>query len=153
MTQDKKYHPPDVGHKASADQLHHHADVVHQRQVIEQQKQRAKAEHEAHHAYFEFMNREFTDEDIKQIEELTGDAVHRGDYEVEILRFPASYLVDKGRAINNAAEDWLASLTGFTKSLYDAYHEIGEPMGYRLTARALDYPNGMLGNVGSFLKW
>ena len=39
--------------------------------------------------------------------------VEHGQEEIEIMRFPAHFCTDHGRAINNFEADWPDSLTGF----------------------------------------
>jgi hypothetical protein len=45
------------------------------------------------------------------------------------------------------------SLTGFTKRRYKFWHKEPEPHGYKLRAQIMDFPDGVPGDVGMFLKW
>lgn len=58
-----------------------------------------------------------------------------------------------GRAINNSDRNWPIYLTGYAKSIYDAHETMTKPLGYRLTARILSYPDGRIGDIGLFLNW
>lgn len=153
MADDEDRQAPIPAHSVPAESLHHHVDDVRLRKERHKSEELRHQEEEARHAYFEFMNRKFTEADERRIEDITGNAVHAGEYEVEILRFPAWYLPDKGRAINNGEENWPASLCGYAARLYEAYDEIGKPLGYRLAARVLDYPRGMIGDIAIYLRW
>jgi len=153
MDPEEKVHAPPPAKQAKAADLHHHADVVHQRQASEHEEQLRRLKEEEHHAFFEFLSRPFTDEDFAELRERTGEAVHEGMYEVEITRFPAAYLPDHGRAINNDDEDWPKSLIGYAARIYDVYRKYGEPNGYKLIARVLDYPHNMIGTIGLYLHW
>jgi hypothetical protein len=73
--------------------------------------------------------------------------------ELMVMSFPADYCTDKGRRINNADADWPESLQGRAKRGYDFYQQNLKALGYKLYARVLDYPGGMPGTVGFFLKW
>lgn len=81
-------------------------------------------------------------------------AVERGQNEIMVLRFPAAWLSDKGRAINNFEADWPATLTGRAKAAYEeVFKKELEPMGYKLKAQILNFPGGMPGEVGVYLSW
>jgi hypothetical protein len=69
------------------------------------------------------------------------------------VSFPASYCNDAGRRINNNLPDWPDSLEGFAKRAYDYYTRELQPLGYRLGAQILDYPDGVPGTVGLTLRW
>jgi hypothetical protein len=92
-----------------------------------------------------------------QVRERVNAAVRRaaedGRHEIQIVVFPASYCNDNGRRINNNEPDWPASLEGFSKRAYDYYEKELRPLGYKIRVEILDYPGGMLGNVGMFLSW
>ena len=51
------------------------------------------------------------------------------------------------------APDWPNSLEGFAKKAYEFYVAELKPLGFKLTAQVLDYPEGMPGNIGLFLSW
>lgn len=71
----------------------------------------------------------------------------------QALTFPAKFCNDHGRRINNLGPDWPDSLEGFAKKAYDYYVKELKPLGYKLTAQILDFPDGMPGTVGIFLSW
>ncbi|KAA0678578.1 hypothetical protein [Roseomonas genomospecies 6] len=80
-------------------------------------------------------------------------AAERGVNEIQIVRFPSSYCSDGGRAINNFEPNWPDSLTGFAREVYDNYENQLKSRGYKLRAQILDYPGGMPGDIGLFLRW
>jgi hypothetical protein len=81
-------------------------------------------------------------------------AVERGQNEVMVMRFPATWLTDKGRSINNFEADWPSTLTGRAKAGYEEVFKTKlEPMGYKLKAQILNFPGGMPGEVGLFISW
>lgn len=69
------------------------------------------------------------------------------------MRFPSAYCTDRGRAINNFEPDWPQTLTGFAKKAHAFYEKELAPLGYKVRAQIMDYPDGMLGDVGIFLRW
>jgi hypothetical protein len=69
------------------------------------------------------------------------------------VRFPSTYCTDGGRAINNYEADWPNTLTGFAKRAFEFWQKELEPKGYKLRAQILDFPGGMPGDVGMFLRW
>ena len=80
-------------------------------------------------------------------------AAERGVNEIQVTRFPSSYCTDGGRAINNFEPDWPNSLTGFAREAYENFDKHLRSKGYKLRAQILDYPGGMPGDVGLFLRW
>ena len=150
---DKHYKEPSPKEQVPARALHHHVEEVrHEHEVQHEHELEHEAELERH-ARFEFMSRAFTEEDRQHVKDLISNAVHAGEFEVEVLRFPAAYLDDKGRAINNREADWPRSLTGYAESLYAAYLDVAQPLGYRIKARVLNYPRGMIGDIALVLEW
>lgn len=150
---DKDYQKPPESERISATQLQQRiADSV-----IEEAKKRAdqarKQNESKRKEYQEFMAKRFTESDRVQLRARGERAAEQRQFEIEILRFPSEYLEDHGRRINNFDKDWPVSLTGYAKSVYDAYKDLGHPQGYKLIARVLDYPNGMIGDIGIFLSW
>jgi hypothetical protein len=69
------------------------------------------------------------------------------------LRFPSTYCTDGGRAINSFEPDWPKTLTGFAKRAHEFWQKELEPQGYKVRAQIMDFPGGMPGDVGIFLKW
>jgi hypothetical protein len=49
--------------------------------------------------------------------------------------------------------DWPDSLEGFAKKAYEFYQKELRPLGYKLHAQVIDFPGGMPGEIGLFLKW
>ncbi len=80
-------------------------------------------------------------------------AAQRGETEIMVMRFPNELCTDKGRAINNADENWPDSLTGRPRQAYELWRERLRPAHYKLKAMIVDWPGGMPGDVGFFLSW
>jgi CBS domain-containing protein len=80
-------------------------------------------------------------------------AAESGGKECMLLRFPNELCTDGGRAIDVAQDGWPATLRGEAAELYLRWERELKPRGFRLTARVLEYPNGMPGDIGLFLIW
>jgi len=100
-----------------------------------------------------FLQSEFLERDLEILGLKVIDAAKRGKYEVEVMKFPAAYCTDEGRAINNSEKDWPDTLQGKAKSFFDIWKEHGQPYGYRLKVRINDYPGGFIGSVSLLINW
>lgn len=112
-----------------------------QKQGHEEDLQKAFAERDLHPEWQERLNRAIT------------NAVNQGKNELMVMRFPADWCTDKGRAINNFEPDWPKTLTGFAQRAMQVYEKELAPLGYSAKAQVLNYPGGMLGEVGLFISW
>jgi hypothetical protein len=100
-----------------------------------------------------FMTEEVPPGAIEHVMGLIRRAAERGRSELMVMQFPSSYCSDGGRAINNQEHEWPKTLEGRAKRGYEIFEAQFKPKGYRLRAQILDYPSGMLGDVGLFLSW
>ena len=100
-----------------------------------------------------FMRSEIGPEAYERVNAAVRRAAEQGSHQVQIITFPASYCNDGGRRINNSEPDWPNSLEGFAKKAYEFYEKELKPLGYRAHVEIIDYPGGMPGNIGMFLKW
>jgi N-acetylglucosamine kinase-like BadF-type ATPase len=100
-----------------------------------------------------FMEREVHPEAKARVSEVVRRAAERGENEILAIRFASTWCSDRGRAINNVEPDWPTSLTGFAARAYEFYDKELRPHGYKLRAEVLDFPGGMPGEIGIFLRW
>ena len=100
-----------------------------------------------------FMHRDVHPEVKERLNAAVRRAAEQGIHQLQVITFPASYCNDGGRRINNREPDWPSSLEGFAKKAYEYFDKELKPLGYRLHVEILDYPGGMPGNIGMFLKW
>lgn len=149
----KSYNDPSQDELVSASDLHHHVEEVRERNQREKREKDAARHRKELAARREFLDRDFTEEDRQHVMNLIRHAVHDGKMEVEVLRFPAWYLEDGGRAINNTEPDWPKSLCGYAAKCFEAYTRLVQPLGYKMIARVLDYPNGFIGTIALYLRW
>ena len=120
------------------------------RETLERKK---KEEEEDQH-----LRQSFMQEDIRpNVMELLNAAVRRAaeqnQNEIMVMSFPSAWCSDHGRAINNAAPDWPGSLQGRARKGIEFYEQHLKPLGYKVRAQILNYPDGMPGDVGLFLSW
>lgn len=116
-----------------------------------EKKRKADSEHDELREAF--VSREIHPEVLERVSRAVRSAAERGQKEVLVVRFASAYCSDRGRAINNSEPDWPGTLTGFAKRAYDFWQKELEPHGYKLRAEIMDFPGGMPGDVGIFLKW
>lgn len=100
-----------------------------------------------------FMTRDLHPEVRDRVNAAIRRAAEQGNHELQALTFPAAYCNDGGRRINNSEPDWSSSLEGFAKHAYEFYVKELQPLGYKLRVEILDYPGGMPGSIGMFLRW
>ena len=70
-----------------------------------------------------------------------------------LLRFPSQLSSDGGRAINVMEPRWPGTLRGEAAEIYLRWERDLKPHGFHLTARVLDFPGGIPGDIGLFLVW
>ncbi|PWC42594.1 hypothetical protein [Azospirillum sp. TSO22-1] len=120
------------------------------REALEADKKRQKDQDSVREA---FMNQHVRPDAKERFTRAVREAAERGVKEIQVARFPSSWCTDGGRAINNFEPDWPNSLTGYAREAYEVYERVLKQKGYKLRAQILDYPGGMPGDVGLFLRW
>ncbi|MFZ1104939.1 MAG: hypothetical protein WAN86_19155 [Hyphomicrobiaceae bacterium] len=123
-------------------------------QKMEEERQRKqKREREQRDLREAFMSRDIHPEVMDRLNKVIRVAAEQGHKEVRVITFPASFCNDGGRRINNMLPDWPDSLEGFARKAYEFYQKELRPAGYKLHAQVIDFPGGMPGEIGLFLKW
>ena len=116
-------------------------------------EKRSKLEAEQKEFRDYFMDSEVTDKDRERIRQKALRLADQGQTELCVLSFPASFCSDGGRAINNNLPDWQKTLTGRAEKMFALWETNAKPLGYKLEARVLNYPKGMIGDIGLFVLW
>ena len=132
------------------DKIAHEEELAKASKALEAMKRKEDEQRELHEA---FMHRDIHPQVKERVNAAVGRAARAGEKELMVVSFPASYCNDAGRRINNAEPDWPDSLEGFARIAYDYYDRELKPLGFKVQARVLDYPGGMLGKIGLFLMW
>jgi CBS domain-containing protein len=94
-----------------------------------------------------------SDESWRSLVHGARQAAERGAKEFMLLRFPSQLCSDSGRAVNVSEPHWPATLRGEAAEIYLRWERDLKPNGFRLSARTLDFPGGMPGEIGLFLSW
>lgn len=114
-------------------------------------------------------NFQLTDDIVSAVMERIRRAFDRGETELMLTSFPSSFCSDNGRAIINAdappinkpkpdeekprEPEWLATMPAGARLVYNYWKEHLEAGGFRFSARIINYPGGMPGDVGLFFSW
>jgi hypothetical protein len=137
----------------SPDELKRISDDAEMAKAHEALEKKRKVEHERDEFREMFMHRDIHPDVFDRVSRLVKGAAERGQREVMAFQFPSAYCTDRGRAINNYEPEWPQTLTGFAKKALEFYEKELAPAGYKVRAEILDYPGGMPGDVGIFLRW
>jgi len=131
--------------KLRAKSLMEKADQATQQQSAEQERKKALIAH--------LETERVTEQNVKNAIRIIRELAASGQTEVMVLRFPNELCTDGGRAINNNEASWPKTLTGFPKDIYEKWQLGFRDQGFRLTAKILEFPGGMPGDVGMFMNW
>lgn len=114
-----------------------------------------EAQHKAELAAFSERVRTYqiTDEDRERAIKRIRHAFEAGEREVMLLKFPSVLCEDGGRRINNHLEGWQDTLPGVYRKAYDWWERELAPGGFTFSARVIDFPGGVPGDVGLFIGW
>ena len=98
-------------------------------------------------------------------------AFERGETELMFSSFPSNFCTDGGRAIINAGASpinkpskddlaarsdepgWLETMPAGVHKVYDYWKNNLKPGGFGFSARIINYPGGVPGDVGLFFTW
>ncbi len=94
-----------------------------------------------------------TDSEWNALINRAREAAARGETEFLLLRFPSQLCLDDGRSINAPDPGWPASLRGEAAELYLRWERELRPQRFHITARVLEVPGGLPGDIGLFLSW
>jgi hypothetical protein len=100
-----------------------------------------------------FMARDVLSDAIDRVNRAVSVAAEQGLHQIEVVTFPVKYCNDNGRSINNFDPDWPKSLEGYAKKAYSFYEKELRPLGYKVHAEVISFPDGMPGEAALYLKW
>jgi hypothetical protein len=137
----------------SADAIHSFIVEREKRKAEESRKhaEAAKAEREKLHDVF--LKDDVPEDAMGRVALMVRKAVEMGEKQALLFQFPSDWLPDQGRSITNHAADWHEHLDGFARRAHAYFERELKPRGFQLSADILDWPNGMPGDVGFFLRW
>jgi hypothetical protein len=96
---------------------------------------------------------EITEEDRERAINRIRKAFDAGERELMIVKFPSVLCADGGRRINNHLEGWQDTLPGVMHKIYEWWERDLAAGGFTFSARVIDFPGGMPGDVGIFIGW
>jgi CBS domain-containing protein len=76
-----------------------------------------------------------------------------GKNEYMLIRFPAQLCRDGGRAINASDHEWPKSLRGAPADIFQRWRDDLHPLGFKIGAQIITFPDGLLGDAALFLMW
>jgi hypothetical protein len=80
-------------------------------------------------------------------------AFESGQREVMLVSFPSDFCTDGGRRVNNRLPGWQDTLPGGAQAFLAFWRDALQPGGFGFGARILNFPAGVLGDVGLFVTW
>ena len=115
----------------------------------------AEAQHKAELAAFSERARTYqiTDEDRERATKRIRIAFEAGERELMLVKFPSLLCEDGARRINNHLDGWQDTLPGVYRKIYDWWERDLAPGGFTFSARVIDFPGGVPGDVGLFIGW
>jgi len=114
---------------------------------------RHSAEEKREHEAAELIGKHISEASWRNLIHAARTAAEHGEKEFQLLRFPSQLCSDGGRAINAPDPDWPATLRGEAAEVYLRWSRDLKPHGFHLAARVMDFPDGVLGDIGLFLVW
>jgi CBS domain-containing protein len=144
--------PPDDAGPTASDFRGLVADHEHDALEQRQERRRAAAQQRKDRVA-ELIDRHISDADWRALLHRARQSAEQGEKEFMLLRFPSQLCSDGGRAVNTSATGWPETLRGEAGELFLRWERDLKPNGFPLSARLLDFPGGMPGDIGLFLFW
>ena len=95
----------------------------------------------------------YTDHEFAHLMTQSREAARRGEASVPALVFPAALCTDGGRAINLPDPEWPATLQGKAADFFLRWDRQLRPLGFKLSARIVSFPDGFPGDAELALFW
>ncbi len=137
----------------TADHFRHLTEDFKEQQLRRREESRLAATTERRHRMQALLDEHISNEGWRTLLENAHRAAEQGQTEFPLLRFPSQLCSDSGRAINVAEKGWPKTLRGEAAEIYLWWEQDLKPEGFHLSARVLDFPGGMPGDIGLFLAW
>jgi hypothetical protein len=123
------------------------------KEVRRREEMRHNSEEQQKHKVEESIGTHISDESWRNLVHGAHAAAEEGLREFMLLRFPSRLCSDGGRAVNVPDPEWPATLRGEAAEIYLRWSHDLKPQGFHLSARVVDFPDGMPGDIGLFLVW
>jgi CBS domain-containing protein len=99
------------------------------------------------------LNTRYTDPELRQLLMNAREAARRGETGIPALVFPSALCADGGRAINLPDPEWPKTLRGKAADFFLRWDKELRPLGFGLTARIVNFPDGFPGDAELALAW
>ena len=96
----------------------------------------------------DFEARGLTDADRKDVLSKVNVAFETGQREVMLVSFPSDFCTDGRQRVNNRLPGWQDTLPGGAQVFLGFWRDALQPGGFGFGARILNFPAGVLGDVG-----
>lgn len=137
----------------TADSFRHLVAGFKQGQARQREESRLAAAAERRQRMQALLDQHISNEGWRTLLQHAHQAAEHGLTEFLLLRFPSQLCSDGGRSINLGEKGWPKSLRGEAAEIYLWWEQDLKPQGFHLTARVIDFPGGMPGDIGLFLTW
>jgi CBS domain-containing protein len=101
----------------------------------------------------QLLNARYTDPELQHLLAHAREAARRGETGIPALVFPSALCADGGRAINLPDPEWPATLRGKAADFFLRWDKELRPLGFGLTARIVNFPDGFPGDAELALAW
>lgn len=131
-------------------------DLVHRREQdeISQREDVHRLERQRrNHEVSELLAADLTDASWARMLHEARLAASKGEKEYMLIKFPSELCNDRGRAVNVPDPSWPATLRGIAAQVFMRWKNELRPQGFHLSARVIDFPGGIPGDIGLFLGW
>jgi CBS domain-containing protein len=143
---------PDDSSSAAADFRQLAADFK-DKETHRREELRHSAGEERQHRAEELIGKHISDGGWHHLVHGARTAAEQGLKEFLLLRFPSQVCSDGGRAVNVPDPGWPATLRGEAAEIYLRWSHDLQPRGFHLSARVVEFPDGIPGDIGLFLVW
>lgn len=128
--------------------------VDHERHEEQERREAKRIADEKHHREAsQMLATHLTEEAWERMLRNARAMAKKGEVEFLLLRFPAELCTDHGRAVNAPDPEWPSTLRGMAADIYLRWKAELRPHGFTLSARVVDFPEGIPGDIGLFLSW
>jgi len=123
------------------------------KKMDEERLAKRKGEEEKAKLRAAFNAREIHPDAIDRINNAVRKAAENGLHQLQVVSFSCKYCNDGGRSINNFDPDWPNTLEGFAKKAHAFFEKELKPLGFKMHAEIISFPDGIPGEAALFLKW
>jgi CBS domain-containing protein len=153
QTQREAFPQPPTTEEVSADAFRELVNHFEQNELAHRAEARRNSSKKSEQEVRELMAARLSEDAWQRMLHESRSAAQKGEQEHLILRFPSELCSDLGRAINAPDPNWPATLRGLAAQVYLRWKHELRSRGFHLSARVIDFPNGIPGDIGLYLHW